>query len=344
MATKIYVSQIDTANSTGGQAPSNAIIRIGSNGPEWSNVTFFDLYGLDPAALIGYQGSLGGTGYTGSIGSVGFQGSQGATGLDGPQGAVGFTGSGGPGFTGSVGFTGSRGDTGYLGSFGYFGSVGFRGSVGSTGFTGSVGFTGSLGTTGYFGSVGFRGSSGSINFTDILDLNPKSYTGQTGGFIRVNSTGNGITFDTNTYLTATIAASLNMGGNTINAASFKAYSEVVVTDTPSMLGTFITVGDGNIRRITLNNANVPIVMQTTGLISGKLYSVTFAIKQDSTGNRTVDWSNQTVYWPTSEGIYAPTGPTLSTTAGYTDFVTLSTFDGGGTWYGVLAAKGFATPV
>lgn len=345
MATKIYVSQIDTANSTGGTAPTNSIIRIGSNGPEWSNVTFFDLYGVDPNLFVGYQGSTGETGYTGSIGGTGFRGSVGATGLDGPQGAVGYTGSGGAGYTGSVGFLGSvgyLGSTGYFGSLGYFGSTGYRGSAGDIGSTGPVGYRGSLGTTGYFGSVGYTGSAGSLNFINLLDV-PQSYSGYAGGFLRVNTTSGGIFFDTNTYVTSDQSGALNLSGNTINSASFKAYSEVVKADTPSMLGTFITFGDGNIRTITLNNTGVPIVMETTGLISGRLYTVTFALKQDATGSRTVDWSNQTIYWPTSEGIYAPTGPTLSTTAGYTDFVTLSTFDGGATWYGVLAAKGFATP-
>jgi hypothetical protein len=84
-------------------------------------------------------------------------------------------------------------------------------------------------------------------------------------------------------------------------------------------------------------------MSTTGLVSGKMYSVTLFIKQDATGGRIIDWSNQTVYWPTAEGTYdAIYGPSLTTTANYTDVITLTTLDAGSTWYGFLSGKGFAT--
>ena len=100
--------------------------------------------------------------------------------------------------------------------------------------------------------------------------------------------------------------------------------------------------DGNINTITLNAAIVQIIMSTGGLVSGRLYSITMMLKQDASGSRTVDWSNQTIYWPAAEGIYSPNGPTLSTQANYTDFVTLMTTNAGATWYGVLSAKGFPT--
>jgi hypothetical protein len=79
-----------------------------------------------------------------------------------------------------------------------------------------------------------------------------------------------------------------------------------------------------------------------GLISGQSHVITLALKQDATGGRTVDWSNQEIYWPGGEGIYSPEGPTLSTEANYTDFITLMTFNAGTSWFGVISAKGFPT--
>jgi len=342
MATKIYVSQIDTANSTGGQAAANSFLIVGNNGPEWSNVSIFELYGVDPNELVGYTGS---TGFTGSIGSTGYAGSigyRGSLGSDGPQGAVGYTGSAGAGYTGSTGSVGYQGSEGTVGYRGSLGATGYTGSAGSTGFTGSLGTTGYFGSTGFRGSVGFMGSSGSMIFTNILDV-PQSYTGYANGFVRVNQNANGIIFDTNTYITANIATSLSLSGNTILNPSFKSFSEVVATKGNSTSTVVIDIRDGNVQTTTLNAAIVDLVLETAGLISGKMYTVTLFIKQDATGGRIIDWSNQTVYWPTAEGTYDATyGPSLSTTANYTDIITLTTLNAGSTWYGFLSGKGFAT--
>ena len=342
MATKIYVSQIDTANSTGGQATVGSLIVVGSQGPYWSNDAVMAILGKPLAELTGYTGSAGyrgSAGFTGSQGTTGFTGS---TGPDGPVGVSGYQGSlGDTGYMGSVGYTGSAGNLGYQGSAGYQGSEGYKGSEGyqgAEGFQGSVGYKGSQGDVGYRGSTGATGTLAFINLTDV----PQTYSGKGNFFLRVNANATGITFDSGAYITNSVSTGMNFSGNTIYAPSFQNYSEVINAKGNS--GTTITVdpADGNLATLTLNQPIVAIVLGTSGLVAGKSFSMTIALKQDSTGGRTVDWSNQTIYWPAGEGIYAPDGPTLSTQPNYTDFVTFMTFDGGVTWFGLMSAKGFPT--
>ena len=334
MATKIYVSQIDTANTTGGQAPVGAVILVGSLGPYWSNNSLSQI--LDER-LVDFTGYTGSAGYTGSVGDTGYRGSVGSAGpggVDGPQGAVGFQGSiGGTGYTGSVGFIGSAG---YRGSAGYTGSVGDTGYKGSEGYKGSAGYQGSLGATGYSGS---SGSTTPFAFNSLTDV-PPTYIGNT--FVRVNSTANGIFYDSNVYVTNTVTSDMSFGGHTIANVSIKSVSEIVNNVGTAGGSKTITIYDGNLVLLTLTDPVCIITLpdNTTGLISGKSYSITLVLTQDGTGNRVVDWSPQTVVWPAAEGVYAPDGPTLSSLPDYTDFVTLTTFDAGAKWYGVMSAKGF----
>lgn len=340
MATKIYVSQIDTANTTGGQAPLGSIILVGSNGPYWSNSSINELLGINLAEIVGYTGSVGyqgSEGVGGYTGSVGFRGS---VGEDGPQGAVGYAGSVGDG------------GPGYQGSEGYQGSVGYRGSLGATGYTGSIGYQGSEGSVGYKGSEGYRGSegyTGSVGGPGVIAFNqltdtPQDYTGKENNFIRVNASANGLYFDSNTYVTKNNSTGeVNFSSNTLSNAAFKNYSEIIRSTGNSSSSVSIDVRDGNINKITLNAPIVQLLLESTGLVTGRLYSITLMLKQDSSGLRTVDWSLNTIYWPEGEGVYSPNGPTLTTQANYTDFVTLMTTDAGSTWYGVLSGKGFPTP-
>jgi len=344
MATKIYVSQIDTANSSGGQAPNGAIILASANGAYWSNASVRDLLGINQNEIVGYTGSAG---YQGSVGSVGYQGSggiAGGAGADGPQGAVGFTGS--TGYTGSLGNTGYFGSVGYTGSVGYYGSqgaVGYSGSVGYTGSIGTVGYQGSSGNTGYLGSVGYQGSSGGpgvIALNQLTDVPP--YTGHANYFLKVNSSANGIAYDSNTYLTNSISSNVNFNSVVAISPTFMSYSEVVSNIGNSGSAVTVNVSAGNLANLTLNAPIVAVTLNPAGLVSGRSSSITLVVKQDSTGTRTIDWSNQTIYWPLGEGIYASVGPTLSTTPGYTDWITLMTFNAGATWFGVMSAKGFPT--
>jgi hypothetical protein len=346
MATKIYVSQIDTANSTGGQADVGSLIVIGSQGPYWSNNAVLAILGVPLSELTGYRGSAGYFGSTGFRGSAGETGFIGSVGPDGPLGAAGYQGSlGGTGYDGSVGYTGSVGNlgpTGYRGSEGYGGSVGDQGPVG---YQGSEGYQGSLGATGYRGSTGATGTLAFINLTDV----PQSYSGKANYFLRVNAAATGLVFDSNVYITNSVSTTMSFSGNTILGPVIKNYSEAInALNTANTIiqgpVTQVTIDpvDGNIATITLDKAITPILLGTTGAVSGKSFSITIALKQDTFGGRTVDWSYNTVYWPAGEGIYAPDGPTLSTTPNYTDFVTFMTFDGGLTWYGLMSAKGFPT--
>jgi len=339
MATKIYVSQIDTANTTGGQAPLGSIILVGSNGPYWSNSSINELLGINLAEIVGYTGSVGYQGSEGAGGYTGSVGYQGSVGNDGPQGAVGYQGSvgdGGPGYQGSEGYQGSAGYRGSLGATGYSGSVGDTGFQGSTGFKGSEGYRGS---EGYTGSVG---GPGVIKFRELTDV-PQSYTSNEGYFLRVNYSTNGIFFDANTYVVKDNATgTVDFSSNTLANAAFKNYSEVIKSSGSSGSSVSVDVRDGNINKITLTAPIVQILLNDTGLVNGNLYSLTLMLKQDASGTRTVDWSLNNIYWPAGEGVYSPNGPTLTTQPNYTDFVTLMTTDAGATWYGMLAAKGFPT--
>ncbi len=74
----------------------------------------------------------------------------------------------------------------------------------------------------------------------------------------------------------------------------------------------------------------------TGPVSNETHRVTILLQQDAVGSRTVTWPGS-VYWP------GAAAPTLATTAHYTDWVDLVTFDGGAHWLGVLNAAAYHTP-
>lgn len=76
----------------------------------------------------------------------------------------------------------------------------------------------------------------------------------------------------------------------------------------------------------LSFTNVPSTANTR-------LTVTLKLTQDSTGSRTVTWPGS-VDW----GLYAT--PTLSTTAGKSDLISLVSDDGGTTWLGIVAGLGF----
>ena len=325
----------------GGTGYTGSVGYIGSGGYAGSigfygSVGFMGSQGIQgipgyAGSLAGFQGSAGDVGYTGSVGDVG---NFGPTGF---QGSEGYTGSGGAGYTGSAGYDGS---VGYYGSVGYSGSGG-AGFTGSAGYNGSVGFIGSVGffgSVGYLGSVGYAGSAGNVSFENLLGV-PSPMQANT--FMKVNNTANGVMYDGNTYLTNNISVDVNFNNNKLISPQFKGYSETL-----KALGTVstpitISMSDGNVQSLTLPGSSITVVnLSATGTAAGRAHSVTLFITQGAGGGATIDWSNNTVAWPTAEGISAPAGPTLSTTAGVTDIITLYTLDGGSTWYGVLAGAGY----
>lgn len=345
MTTKIFVTQIDSTQANGAPAALGSIVVLGSQGGYWADA--------GAAGAGGYQGSAGYFGSTGYFGSVGYSGSQGEQGVDGYFGSVGEQGP--------VGYRGSQGEVGYQGSAGisiggYTGSTGYRGSVGEPGPAG-VGYTGSvgdIGPVGYAGSagdqgpVGYKGSAGdpgtfaaSIDFLSLTDApQPNTYTGNAEKFVKVKVDETGLEFVANTYLTNTVTVDINFTNKKLINPLLASYGETV--NDLGLSGTSVTVEpeEGNVAKIELSDDPVAISLGTTGLFAGQAHSVSIWLKQDGTGSRTVDWSLNTIYWPETES--PATGPVLSSDPGRTDIITLYTLDGGITWYGMLAAKGFNT--
>jgi len=353
MVTKIFVSQIDSTNSDGTTAQNGSYVKLEGGVAVWSSV-----------AISGATGFVGSIGFRGSLGSSGYQGSLGEPGFIGPQGIDGYQGSAGDA---GPGFKGSRGDTGYVGSSGistpgYQGSVGnpgyqgsqsFGGFRGSTGFNGSAGtgFVGSQGLPGFVGSAGAAGSG--MPFTYLTDLSPNTYTGRANYLVKVNSGATGITLvDGNSYVSYS-APSSNITFNAatanayIKAARTAGYSEFIYRSTSA--ATTVNIGSSglyNFGYILLSPVSGSIVTITLpndvlSVHGNNHYTIVLYLKQDGTGSRTVDWSNQTIRWAVGDGIAAG-GPTLSTTANAVDVLSFSTFDGGATWYGFIAGKGFAS--
>jgi hypothetical protein len=357
MTTKIFVSQIDSTQPDGSTAAANSYIILGSNGPRWFDGTL---------VYTGYYGSRGFNGSTGYFGSVGYRGSVGEEGFPGTEGYVGSAGDRGD--------TGYRGSVGFLGSAGYRGSVGFSGS-GGPGYTGSVGYFGSTGSqgsegyygsTGYLGSVGYRGSAGQTANLSFLELNdtPDTYSSRAKYVLVVNAATTGVVFSTDLELNSinatsghiiTLAANvvtsnveytgdqIDFNHNKIYRPTLYGHSELVQEIGGSGASETIDIFNGNIISLILNAPTVTIQLSTAGLIDAKLYTVSFFLKQDASGSRVIDWSLNEIWWPTAEGIDQVSGPTLSTSANYTDVITLYTLDAGANWYGVLTAKGFPTP-
>jgi hypothetical protein len=61
--------------------------------------------------------------------------------------------------------------------------------------------------------------------------------------------------------------------------------------------------------------------------------MTLVLKQDNTGSKTVAWPNS-IKWP------GASAPTLTTTGGKYDIITLMTNDGGTIWFGFVAGQNF----
>ena len=319
----ISLWQLNGLNANGHGANVGSFVVISQTGtPIWTDDLAY--------VPVGYRGSMGFAGSIGYIGSVGAAG-------PGYQGSEGYQGS--VGFIGSVG----AGGAGYQGSEGYQGSVGFIGSAGQAGpgYVGSVGASGPDGNPGYRGSVGYMGSVPSISLTNLIDF-PASYSGKGSNFLRVNAAATGIVFDSNTYITNTMITDINFGYNKILNPIMHGYGEDVITlgtKTAASPISFNPMSGGNIVSVVLGDSVVGITIDNTGMISGKFYALQLFITQDGTGSRTIDWSGLSVKWPSAENVPA-TGPVLSTTAGYTDVITLYTLNAGATYYGVLSLKGF----
>lgn len=343
MPTKIFVSQIDDTLNDGSPAPLNSIIYLGNDGPTWKLIE--EIY---PVGFKGSSGFVGSSGFRGSVGLFGEPGYTGSTGEQGFRGDTGFRGSVGftssTGFFGSTGYTGSIGDTGYSGSQGDFGITGYQGS-GGVGVQGPEGYRGSKGITGFTGS---KGAIDPFNFLDLSDvaLYYNTYVGYENAYVRVNEFGDAISLDTTILLSNNINQTVHFNNNIIDKPVFQGYSESVVNNLTTSTVVCNPL-DGNIFEIILSNPSTIIELSNyitePNMLSGKFYTLTLFIKQGD-GDNTVDWTNELykIFWSIGDGVSQETGPTLSVTQNYIDIVTVSTYDGGVTWFGVLGAKGFNT--
>ena len=106
--------------------------------------------------------------------------------------------------------------------------------------------------------------------------------------------------------------------------------EAVVTVASSGATYAANAASGNLFAVTLT-ANC--TLSITGATSGKTCSLTFALKQDGTGSRTVTWPGS-VKW--SGG----TAPTLTTNGGKVDFISLLSYDGGSVWFGFISGANY----
>ena len=120
---------------------------------------------------------------------------------------------------------------------------------------------------------------------------------------------------------------------TADSSSGSSASSALV-HTLSSSGTALTLDAaalaGYIKLITLT-ANCTFTF--TGAVVGQAASLELVLIQDTTGGRTVVWPSS-VRW--SGG-----APTLSTTASAVDRIVLTSYNGGGIWYGDLIGKTYA---
>ena len=266
----------------------------------------------------GPQGSQGLQGATGSQGPSGPQGAQGVSGPQGPQGAQGATGSQGP--SGPQGATGSQGSQGTTGSQGPSGPQGSTGSTGPTGPQGSQGPSGAsvTGATGPQGPQGAQGpsgpSEGALYSISSVVASPTTI----GANLRLtssNSATDNVLFGANTTVD-----NIEVTSTDANTLTFK-YKEVV-HQKGNVSGTLtFNRNDGAVQIATLTG-NVTL-SAPTNMSAGQ--SITFILKQDNTGGRTIT--------PSASFKFASGFKTFS--AGPADIDMMNVFYDGSIYYATL---------
>ena len=122
-----------------------------------------------------------------------------------------------------------------------------------------------------------------------------------------------------TYATLAGAVATSNGGK-----------EIISTQATATGATTVNMANGNVHKLTLTG-NVTLTF--SGATNGVGCSMTVYIAQDGTGSRTITWP--TIKW--AGGV----APTASTAASAIDIYTFFTMDGGTTWFGNQAGKGYA---
>jgi hypothetical protein len=130
-----------------------------------------------------------------------------------------------------------------------------------------------------------------------------------------------------------VTGDVDFNDKVLSKATIKDYAETKVTTASSGTTLSVSLADGNVREITLDNTCQ--LTLTNPPASGTCGSVTLVIKQDATGGRELTFMN-TIIW--SGGMM----PELSTDAEAIDVLTLFTYDGGTTWLGFEAGVAMAT--
>ena len=109
----------------------------------------------------------------------------------------------------------------------------------------------------------------------------------------------------------------------------KGYYETLEIVTSSSNYVTLDYSQANVFSLTLSEAVSGITI-TNPPDSGDVGNVTLRVIQDPTTPREIDWGS--IKWN------GGTAPTVTASTNAVDFFTFTTFDGGTTWYGFVAAQ------
>jgi hypothetical protein len=196
-------------------------------------------------------------------------------------------------------------------------------SGGGTGLTFSGGPVTSSGTITMGGTLAVAaGGTGATTAAGAAAAILPSQGGNSGKFL---------TTDGSTVSWTTSSASFS-GGAIPGSVAFGASYDEYRADVTATATTTLNCALSNVFNITLA-ANITTLAFSNIPASGRVYSMSLFLNQDATGSRTIAW-------PASVRWSGGTAPTLTTTAGKTDIVSLVTHDGGTNWFGFIAGQNF----
>lgn len=129
----------------------------------------------------------------------------------------------------------------------------------------------------------------------------------------------------------TTMASKTLTGATLTTPEFTNYRETKATGTISTNTLAVDLANGNHFAVALN-ANITTFTISSVPTSGKAAAVVFVFTADGTA-RSITWPSGTVW---AGGV----APTMTSTNNKRDIISLYTFDGGTTWFGVAVGQNF----
>ena len=123
---------------------------------------------------------------------------------------------------------------------------------------------------------------------------------------------------------------IDINDNEVAKPHLKDISEEVQVVAASSTAVSLDMEDGNIAHVTLtDNCTITI---TNPPVSGRHGVMTIYFEQDGSGGHSVTG------WPSGTVWAGAAAPSISSGASEVDVITLSTFDGGATWYGFIAGQ------